>query len=243
MEKLTKLQKILLVISITCIVLFLWCDGEGILGVISLISGFFGVFFGIAFIINLVSSNKKYELEKVKRIKNKNRFKPSKLKENLLILEERGNSYYFKPTYQLKCSNQSFFKVKIHANVSKSIFGGTIFTCKEDGVGISAICNQCGKELEIFNSTKDGYDGYLLTDKKVDFSYEEFYCLKCKQNDFTIEIEYEFDTDKAAIKELKETMEEVKKEDITNTFGWISITIKCNHCGKVYKKIIDYECM
>lgn len=244
MKKLSNFQMVMLIISIICILLFLlWIDEEGFLELLSLIFGFLGFLFGILFSVNLTKSNKKYELDYAKRKRNKERFKPSRLKENLLVLEERGNSYYFKAKYQLHCSNHSSFTLKVHANLEKSIFGEINLVSKENGVGIFCICNECGKEFEIFNSTKDGYDGYLCTDKQIDFEKEEFHCIKCNQNDFTIEIEYSYDNDKEVLKEIKETMEDTKKGDVTNTFSWISITIKCNHCGKVYKHVFDYECM
>lgn len=244
MKKLSKFQMVMLVISIICILLFLlWMDEEGILELLSLVLGLLGFSFGALFSIDLLKNNKKYELNRAKKTRNKSRFRPSKLKDNLLALEERSNSYSFKPTYKLNCSDHNTFKIEVYAIPEKSIFGAVTLVSKNDGVSIHCTCNECGKEFEIFNSTKDGYNGYLCTDKRIDFEKEEFYCVKCHKNDFTIEIEYSYDNDKEMVKEIKETMEEVKKEDITNTFGWISITVKCNHCGKVYKHIFDYECM
>lgn len=255
MENIKKIAKIVFVLIITFIIMrILGIDFKTAIEMI-LIS--FGVMVGIfAYIIFLTFlclkiSKKKNLLEQEKQDKEnrneKKRFleklKPAKIKSNLVIVDEKMDDVCYRPTYQLTCCHKNNFKISIHGEVEKSIFGGVTFISKDDGFAISSECLECQKQYELFNNTKDGYDGYLCTEGPIDFASENFKCLKCGENDFYIEITYAYDIDKDMIKEIKQTMKENNKEDITNTFGWITMTIKCNKCGREYQKIVDYECM
>ena len=60
-----------------------------------------------------------------------------------------------------------------------------------------------------------------------------FNCSRCKGNNFSISIKYEY-PDEDELKELG-------FKDISNAFTWITVSLTCNNCGKKYKKFIDFE--
>lgn len=172
----------------------------------------------------------------------KGKVKPEKLKENLIIFKEISDGYYYSPTYRLTCCKKNSFKFMVNGNSKKSILGGITLVSKDEGLCIKCSCLECNKEYEVFNSTKDGYDGYVCNDKIVDFELEEFKCNKCHESDFDVEITYEYADDKEQISEIKDYLKEDNKDDFTNTYFGIVISIKCNKCGKEYKRIVEYEC-
>lgn len=135
----------------------------------------------------------------------------------------------------LQCCNSQDFEVLIFGEVKKHLFSNPSLYPKNDCIALAVRCKKCGRVITVFNSTCDGYENVSEKRKaseplNIDFEYR---CGKCSENNFSIEIKYEYPD----IKELKD----LEISNIDNAFTWIWITIKCNHCCKTYKNFISFE--
>lgn len=135
---------------------------------------------------------------------------------------------------QLSCCDQHDFEVTYHGSLKKTLLGGQ-FLQDDNGLILKAKCKNCSKELVVFSSFADGYDGSVLSIEQAPSNLQlvPYDCPKCSNNSFKINLEYEY---------LSE--EEIRKEgidDYENSFTWIQVSLECIRCGKTTKKFIDFE--
>lgn len=105
---------------------------------------------------------------------------------------------------------------------------------------IKARCNKCNKEYLLFDRDFHGWDGYVCHDEK-DASKPRpplvpWKCPKCGEDKHGAQIMFCYG-DK---EEMLEDMED-KDIDWADAFEWIYMTIKCQTCGYVTEKWVDYE--
>ena len=139
----------------------------------------------------------------------------------------------------LNCCEENSFNIYYNGEIEKNIILGTYLSGNNDSISLSAKCLKCGSLIKVFNSCIDGYDANceewntLRTINKNNVKVKLFNCSRCKGDNFSISIKYEY-PDEDELKELG-------FKDISNAFTWITISLTCNNCGKKYKKFIDFE--
>lgn len=140
---------------------------------------------------------------------------------------------------RVNCCETNAFNIYYNGEIEKNIILGTYLSEDNDSISLAAKCLKCGRLIKIFNSRLDGYDANceddntLRTINKNNIKSIPFNCSRCKGNNFSISIKYEY-PDEDELKELG-------FKDISNAFTWITISLTCNNCGKKYKKFIDFE--
>ena len=93
-------------------------------------------------------------------------------------------------------------------------------------------CRKCGKVIQVFDSSCDGYEKCW----KAQYTHAQakpIDCRKCQNGGFSVRIKYEY----PAIQELAE----LGIAEMDNAFTWIWITIECNNCKTKYKNFVDCE--
>ena len=103
-------------------------------------------------------------------------------------------------------------------------------------------CAVCGKEYEIFNSSKHGYDG-IISNKKYEGKIpmtKKRRCSSCNGETYQVELTIS-NTGKKDL--MEEGGEYITEENWTTAFEWISVDLSCSTCGKKYKKWFDMETM
>ena len=141
----------------------------------------------------------------------------------------RGNSIV---EGALNCCNGHDFEVLVVGKAKHRFFTNTCLYPENDIIIIKVRCKRCGKIIQVFNSTCDGYE-HCGARQSTEAMLEPFNCRKCRDNSFSVTIKYEY----PAIQELKE----LGILEVDNAFTWIWITLKCNECGTVYRNFIDFE--
>ena len=122
---------------------------------------------------------------------------------------------------------------------TSEVINNTILTCKYRNYSYEYTFDKDNKLIKIFNSCIDGCDANCEDDNtpkiidKNNVKDKLFNCSRCKGNNFSISIKYEY-PDEDELKELG-------FKDISNAFTWITVSLTCNNCGKKYKKFIDFE--
>lgn len=139
----------------------------------------------------------------------------------------------------VNCCETNAFNIYYNGEIEKNIILGTYLSENNDSISLNAKCLKCGRLIKIFDSHIDGYDANCEDDNtpkiidKNNVKDKLFNCSRCKGNNFSISIKYEY-PDEDELKELG-------FKDISNAFTWITVSLTCNNCGKKYKKFIDFE--
>lgn len=132
----------------------------------------------------------------------------------------------------LTCCNATDFEVYISGEVKHSIFSKIYLSSEDDKVVLEARCKKCGKHILVFDSYCNGYG--RCGKMKYEFTkLKPIACKKCKDNDFSIVIRYEYPD----VQEL----EELGINEMDNAFTWIWITLECNKCGTKYRNFVEFE--
>lgn len=140
---------------------------------------------------------------------------------------------------RVNCCETNEFNIYYNGEIEKNIILGTYLSEDNDSISLAAKCLKCGRLIKIFDSHFDGYDANCEDDNTLRIINKNkvkdklFNCSRCKDNNFSIFIKYEY-PDEDELKELG-------FKDISNAFTWITISLTCNNCGKKYKRFIDFE--
>ena len=133
----------------------------------------------------------------------------------------------------LICCNSHEFEISAFGDVEPGgIFAGMSLVAKDEGLVFEATCRLCRRKIPVFNSTIDGYDVSECHDPKT-MSTKPCQCSKCKENNFSVSIEYEYP--------CSEDLVYLDIDNANDSFTRISVTLRCNQCGKKHRGFIDYE--
>jgi hypothetical protein len=105
---------------------------------------------------------------------------------------------------------------------------------------ILAVCTRCNRTIEVFNSSKHGYDG-CMSENKV--NYEGIKnkkipkCNQCAHEEQRISIEYHY----SDLNGIRVAIQNEK--ELTNAFDWITVHLECANCKKARKNYLDLETM
>ena len=110
---------------------------------------------------------------------------------------------------------------------------------------VETVCSHCGKEIVIFNSSRDGYDGVIDEDKQDKGSFpiiKKRRCRICKEEVYKMEVTIS-STGKTDLFTEVDDRSIINEETWENAFDWITIDLECGKCGKKTKKYMDLETM
>ena len=133
----------------------------------------------------------------------------------------------------LTCCGTHDFEVFVAGEIRHSLFS-KMFLCPEnDKIVFEARCKKCGKVIQVFDSSSDGYGQCGKKLPNICVSNRPVDCIKCRSESFSVTIKYEYPD----VQELQE----LAISDVDNAFTWIWITLECNSCGAKYKRFLDCE--
>lgn len=113
---------------------------------------------------------------------------------------------------------------------------------------VKAVCRGCGKEWELFDFAKHGYDG-LICEDGVSVPESELVDVAAADNcdferDFEIDMSIEFDGEEQFVEEIVDDPPEglsFTPDDRVNIWSWVVIDLKCAKSGKVLKDFVNSE--
>ncbi|MDE6728694.1 MAG: hypothetical protein K2J80_12265 [Oscillospiraceae bacterium] len=109
---------------------------------------------------------------------------------------------------------------------------------------VRAVCRECGKEWELFDYAKHGYDGFICEDGVSVPNEELIDAAADNERDFEVKIGIEFDDEEQFVEEIVEDPPEgmsFAPDDRVNIWSWVVIDLKCAKSGKKLKGFVDSE--
>lgn len=109
---------------------------------------------------------------------------------------------------------------------------------------VRAVCRGCGREWELFDFAKHGYDGFICEDGVSVPDEELIEASAGDERDFEIKMGIEFDDEEQFVEEVVESPPEgmsFSPEDRFNIWSWVVIDLKCAKSGKVLKDFVNSE--
>lgn len=155
--------------------------------------------------------------------------------EHLSIIN-RQNKYYIA---KVNFKNNTEYLLKDITELNNKLSNGNSIP-----VFLEAVCTNCGKNILIFNSSINGYNGLFNSSNEKyasKFSTKRIRkCRICGNDSSKIEIHISSTGKKDLLTEQNSIINEFNWED---AFDWITIDLKCSGCGRVRKKFLDFETM
>jgi len=167
---------------------------------------------------------------------------PTHLKDILLVDEKEfdGNSICGKIGCTCGCRN---IKLNIYANEHKDYIG--VKKYKDNyGFRIAGTCGECGKQFDIFDMAKHGYDGFVCQDgiSVEDTDLWGVTCGKCQGDMFDVNIEIELEDQEQFVEEVVEDApEKYAPEDYVDAFNWFNASLQCKKCGRKMHNWVSLE--
>lgn len=163
--------------------------------------------------------------------------------EKILRVTERGDGYMNgKIVCECGCGT---FGIRYFGEVSKSgCIGVQAHGENRYAARIMADCRGCGKEWELFDFAKHGYDG-LICEDGVSVSDEELISFtNGSERDFEVEMGFDFDDEEQFLEEVVDNPPEgmnFTPDDRVNIWSWVDIGLKCAKSGKELKSFVNIE--
>ena len=109
---------------------------------------------------------------------------------------------------------------------------------------VKSVCRDCGKEWQLFDFAKHGYDGLICGDGVTVPDKELIDAAAGDERDFKVKISIEFDDEEQFVEEVVELPPEgmsFAPDDSVNIWSWVVIDLKCAQSGKELKGFVDIE--
>ena len=154
---------------------------------------------------------------------------PSHLR-GLLIPSEGEDNCEFQITGTLRCS-----------------CGCEVFSVREsnDGMIAQLNCRDCGREIELFDAGKHGWNGFVCHMDTLD-RQEQIWnvaCDECKGNHFRVSVWISSQGREDFLAECVANDASFREEDWADAFEWIQVSLECTGCGIDMDNWLDCECM
>lgn len=157
---------------------------------------------------------------------------PTRIQPFFTILSKNNSDSNTLVKGMLTCCNAHNFEINVIGKNKYNMFSQMHLFPDKDHLVVEARCKKCGKAILVFDSSCDGYEQHENIQKKYNMTCPVS-CRKCTDNDFSINVMYEY----SSLQELEDL--EIREKE--NAFTWIWIDIECNKCKSKYKKFVDYE--
>lgn len=124
---------------------------------------------------------------------------------------------------------------------------GCIGMAKYDGKyahTVKAVCRGCGKEWELYDFAKHGYDGLICEDGISVPDKELIDVAANDERDFEVKMSIEFDDEEQFTEEVVENPPNgmsFSPNDRVNIWSWIVIDLKCSENGKELEGFVNSE--
>lgn len=112
------------------------------------------------------------------------------------------------------------------------------------GFRIMGSCALCGKDFEIFDMAKHGYNGFVCHDgvPVEDADLKEYLCGACQGDNFAVDVGIELEDKEQFIEEVVEDEpDKFVPEDYVDAFDWFTVALQCKKCGRKYGDWVDFE--
>ena len=155
---------------------------------------------------------------------------PHRISDYFVTVEDRGE-IAVRGTLKCSCGCEQF--ALKYFGKKGSIFSPDIVKDRYDGekrLVLVAQCKDCGKEILVYDSITDGYDGDADA-PAFDGPLEQFFCKGCGDQDFSLQIAYNSSGREALLEEGVENWQD--------KFSMILCSSSCRHCGKEYKGFVE----
>lgn len=170
---------------------------------------------------------------------------PTHLEKILIPMGDENTEFHVDGCIRCSCGCESFH-IKVYANITK---GYPQVMEYGDGFAfvVKVICADCGKEHLIFDDNKHGWDGFVchagveVPDNKL----KSWKCpdCGCDVHEIRVSISSQGKDDFIEESGIADGDSTFNEDDWVNAFEWITIGLKCHHCGHDDERWIDYETM
>ena len=109
---------------------------------------------------------------------------------------------------------------------------------------VHAVCCACGKEWELFDFAKHGYDGLICGDGISVPDEELTDAVAGDERDFEVNISFEIDDEEQFEEEIVNDPPDgmsFTPDDRVNIWSWVVIDLKCAQSGKELKGFVNSE--
>ena len=111
-------------------------------------------------------------------------------------------------------------------------------------LNVRAVCRECGKEWELFDFAKHGYDGLICGDGVSVSDSDLITAVANDERDFEASVSIEFDDEEQFVEEVVNDSPKgmsFTPDDRVNIWSWVVIDLKCAQSGKELKGFVDSE--
>lgn len=154
---------------------------------------------------------------------------PSHLREFMIPMEGENNCE-FQVTGTIRCS-----------------CGSEVFSAAESNEGLLAklSCPDCGREIELLDAGKHGWNGYVCHFDPLDRTQQlwKAVCEECRGEQFRVKV---WISSQGKIDFLAECVAHdsaFREDEWTDAFEWIQVSLECVRCGMEFDNWLDYEAM
>lgn len=109
---------------------------------------------------------------------------------------------------------------------------------------VNAVCGGCGKNWELFDFAKHGYDGLICGEGITVPADMTRLCPECGGSLFEVEMGIEIEDKQQFIEEVVEMPPEGMSfvpDDYVDIWDWVVIGLKCSCCGKTVENWVNAE--
>ena len=106
-------------------------------------------------------------------------------------------------------------------------------------------CKKCGKEIEVLDTGKHGWNGFVCKDDFTDRSlpFNQFVCDECGKDSFKVTVSISSQGKEDFIEECVANDDSFSEDDWVDGFEWIRISLECVNCSCADEEWVDMELM
>ncbi len=114
-----------------------------------------------------------------------------------------------------------------------------------DGLLARAACRNCGKEIELLDAGKHGWNGFVCHLDPLDRTEKlwKAACEECKGEHFRVRVWISSQGPEDFMSECVAHDDSFNGEDWVDAFEWMQVSLECLHCGIEMDNWLDYEAM
>ena len=110
---------------------------------------------------------------------------------------------------------------------------------------IKLVCKQCGKEIQLFDAGKHGWNGFVCGDDFLDqtLPFEKHTCPDCDEDVFEVTVHISSQGKQDFLEECVANDDSFSGEDWVDGFEWITVSLTCRECSGEDQEWVDLETM
>lgn len=167
---------------------------------------------------------------------------PTHLKDIMAVDEECFDGEWLEGKIKCTCGCCDV-KLKIYGEDHDQYL--TVKEYQDDfGFRVAAVCAECGKEMDLIDMAKHGYDGFVCGNGVPvdDADLQPYFCRECRGDVFSAEVRIELeDPEQFNDEVVSDEPEKFNPKDYVNAFDWFTMSIACRNCGRKKEGWVDLE--